>query len=92
MKAYWRMIVFVAIFTLTGGGKSHLWAQENAAQPSVLHIRHSVTTSQTGFPQYIYMYQPLDSGNSTGAAQALTGAISLRNDSPNFSEVLWLLA
>jgi len=92
MRAYWRMIVFVAIFILAGWGKSDLWAQENAGQPSVLHIQHTVTTSQTGFPQYIYMYHPLDGVNSTGAVQALAGTISLRNDSPNFSEVLWLLA
>jgi hypothetical protein len=59
---------------------------------SVLHIQHSVTTSKTGFPQFLYMYQLLDGANSQGEARALAGTISLANQSPDFSEVLWLLA
>jgi hypothetical protein len=69
-----------------------LWGQQAGGQPSVLHIQHSVTTSKTGFPQFLYMYHVLDGANSTAEAEALTGTISLQNYSSNFSEVLWLLA
>jgi hypothetical protein len=92
MNAYWRTLVQAAIFVLIGRGMCDLWAQENVRAPSVLHIRHSVTTSKTGFPQYLYMYHVLDGARSTAEARALSGNISLENHSPNFSEVLWLLA
>jgi hypothetical protein len=65
---------------------------EDAGQSSVLQIQQSVTTSQTGFPQFLYMYHVLDGAKSTAEAHALTGTISLENYSSNFSEVLWLLA
>lgn len=97
MNSYWRMIVCVAIFILFGQGKSDLRAQEPEnvearVTPSVLHIQQSRTTVQTGFPQFIAMYHVLDGAKSTAEAEALTGTLSLKNDSPNFSEVLWLLA
>jgi len=92
MSAYWRMVILAAVLIPVGWGKGDLWGQEDAARPSVLHIRHSVTTSQTGFPQFLYMYHVLDGAKSAATAQALTGRISLENYSPNFSEVLWLLA
>jgi hypothetical protein len=80
------------IFLLLGCGVGNLWAQDNAAaNPSVLHIQHSVTTSKTGFPQYLYMYSLLDGAKSSAVASALSGTISLENHSPNFSEVLWLI-
>jgi hypothetical protein len=84
------MVILTA--TLIVGGVCDLWAQESATKPSVLHIQHSVTTSKTGFPQFLYMYHVLDGAKSTAQAQALTGTISLKNYSSNFSEVLWLLA
>jgi len=92
MSAFRRVVYFATVLISVGWGKCDVLGQENSAQPSLLHIRHSVTTSKTGFPQYIYMYQVLDGEKSTAEAEALTGNISLKNDSPNFSEVLWLLA
>jgi hypothetical protein len=85
-----KVILAVTLF-LTGLGRCDLWGQD-AETPSVLHIQQSVTTSKTGFPQFLYMYQVLDGAKSTASAQALTGNISIENSSPNFSEVLWLLA
>jgi len=92
MSDYRRVFLVASVFISMGCGKCDLWGQESAAQPSVLHIQHSVTTSNPHFPQFLYMYHVLDGSNSTGEAQTLTGQISLTNDSPNFSEVLWLLA
>ena len=83
-------ILEVVLFSV-GLGECDLWGQENAGQPSVLHIQRSVTTSKTGFPQFLYMYHVLDGAKSTAEARALTGTISLQNYSSNFSEVLWLL-
>jgi hypothetical protein len=88
MNAFWKVVVCAAAFMLVSFS---LWGQETAEQPPVLHIQHSVTTSKTGFPQYLYMYHLLDGANSTAEAQALAGTISIKNATPNFSEVLWLL-
>jgi hypothetical protein len=85
-------ITLAAILFLAISGNCNLWAQENAETPSVLHIQHSVTTSKTGFPQFLYMYKVLDGAKSAASAEALTGNISLENYSSNFSEVLWLIA
>ena len=74
-----------------GFGVSHLSGQENTVTPSVLHIQDSVTTSQLFFPSYLHMYHVLGGAKSAAEAQALTGTISLKNHSPNFSEVLWVL-
>jgi len=92
MSSYRRVVILAAVLISIGWGKCDLLGQENAGQPSVLHIQHSVTTSKTGFPQFLYMYRVLDGANSTAEARALTGTISLQNYSSNFSEVLWLLA
>jgi hypothetical protein len=93
-------LTLALILALAALGNCNLWGQdnaqenapENAATSSVLHIQHSVTTSKTGFPQFLYMYQVLDGAQSAASAESLTGNISLENFSPNFSEVLWLLA
>src|ERR1700691_906782 len=85
-----RIVILTAITII--GGVYDLSAQESATNPSVLHIQHSVSTSKTGFPQFLYMYHLLDGANSGTQARALTGTISLKNYSSNFSEVLWLLA
>jgi hypothetical protein len=90
MSTDWRMTVCTMIFLL-GSGMCTLWAQENTADPSILHIQHTVTTSKTGFPQYLYMYRLLDGAKSSAEAFALSGTISIENYSPNFSEVLWLI-
>jgi hypothetical protein len=82
------------ILILVVGWMGDLRAQEPAGDDAgfVLHIQHSVTTSKSGFPQYLYMYHVLDGADSTAGARALSGNISLENHSANFSEVLWLLA
>jgi hypothetical protein len=92
MSASWKMIILAAVLIPLGWGKCDLWGQQNAAQPFVLHIQHSETVSRTPFPQFVYMYRQLDGAQSPAEAMALTGTISLKNFSPNFSEVLWLLA
>ncbi len=92
MSVYWKTVILAVVLISIGWGSCDLWAQESAGQPSILHIQHSVTTSKTGFPQFLYMYQVLDGAKSTAEARALKGTISLENYSSNFSEVLWLLA
>jgi hypothetical protein len=92
MSAYRRAAILATVLISMGSGNFHLWAQENDGQPSVLHIQRSVTTSQTGFPTFVYIYHLLDGAKSTAEARALAGTISLNNYSSNFSEVLWLLA
>lgn len=91
MKAYWRVVVCLAIFIGAGVAIPGLWAQEITPELSVLHIQQSQTTSQTGFPTYLAMYHVLDGAKSPAEALALTGTISLKNYDPRFSEVLWLL-
>src|SRR5580658_3051908 len=85
-------VVLASILFLTGLANCALWGQETIETASVLHIQQSVTTSKTGFPQFIFMYQVLDGAKSAASARGLTGNISLENYSANFSEVLWLLA
>ena len=91
MKAYWRVVLCVAIFIGAGVVIPGLRAQEIAPELSVLHMQQSKTTSQTGFPTYLAMYHVLDGAKSPAEAVALTGTISLKNYDPKFSEVLWLL-
>ena len=91
MTGNWRVAVFIAVLVMGGVGTCRSWAQQDTVIPSVLHIQHSVTTSQLNFPSYLFMYHGVGGAKSTAAAQALTGTISLENHSPNFSEVLWVL-
>jgi|SRR5579872_60715 len=88
MKAHWSA-VFCSFFIFVGLGTSNLPAQESI-QPSVLHIVQSQTTSQ--MPTYLAMYRVLDGAKSPAQALALNGTITLKNDDPTFSEVLWVLA
>jgi hypothetical protein len=90
MRNYSKLVILAATLLPLPFATCNLWAQENLT-PSVLHIQHSATTWQTGFPQFLYMYHLLDGANSPAAAEALSGTISIKNDSANFSEVLWLL-
>lgn len=98
MKTSWRITIATAIITLLTRGTCNAWAQDNDDHEDrdrghrVLHIQRADTTSQTGFPQYMYMYHVLDGADSNGEIQALNGTISLKNHSSEFSEVLWLLA
>src|SRR5258708_1208936 len=90
VSAFSRIALGAAILSTTSCVTSH--KQQNALQLSLPHIQQSVTTSKTGFPQSLYMYHALDGAKSAGEIQALAGIISLKNDSSNFSEVLWTLA
>jgi hypothetical protein len=93
MKAYWRA-VFYTIFMFASLGMSDLLAQENAPEPSVLHIQQTQTTSQgsqNGFPTFLAMYHVLDNAKSPADLLALQGTLSLKNYDATFSEVLWLL-
>ena len=93
MKAY-RGAICCAIFMLAGLRVSDLWAQDAASQSSVLHIQQTQTTSQgsqKGWPTFLAMYHVLDGAKSQAEVQSLTGAITLKNYDPTFSEVLWLL-
>jgi hypothetical protein len=100
MKAYWSR-VFAAVCLFAGLGVSNLRAQESAAEPavqvvapSVLHIAQSRTVSvgsQNGFPTFLAVYKVLNGVESPAEALALTGTLSLKNATPTFSEVLWVL-
>ncbi len=92
MGLYRKAVIVAAVLVSAVLGNCRLWAQKNDGQPSVLHIQRSVSTSQTGFPTFVYMYNVLDGAKSTAEVRALKGTISLQNYSSNFSEVLWLLA
>jgi hypothetical protein len=94
MKAYSKMIYY-AVFMFAGLGLSNLHAQEVANQQSVLHIAQSQTVSQgsqNGFPTFLAVYKVLNGVSSPAEALALTGTLSLKNSTPTFSEVLWVLA
>jgi hypothetical protein len=70
---------------------SDLKAQESIANPSVLHMQQSKTTSQPNFPTFLAMYQVAGGANSPVEALGLTGTLSLKNYDPTFSEVLFLI-
>ena len=95
MRAYQKVFVLAAVLISIAWGKCDLWAQQAAPAPSVLHIQQTKTIShgsQHGFPTFLAMYHVLDSANSPAEALSLTGTLSLKNDDPTFSEVLWVLA
>src|SRR5215469_4148568 len=90
-----RMLVRAAVFITVSVASCSLWGQGNSAAPSVLHIQRSVTSSQNslnGVPQFLFMYHAQNGATSPAQALSLKGGISLKNDSANFSEVLWLVA
>lgn len=89
MKAILQALILTTL--LLGIASRGLWAQANST-PDVLHIQYSVTTSTLNFPQYFHLFKVLNGEKSPLQASALTGTLTLTNDSPNFSEVLWLLA
>ena len=77
-----------------GQGTSRLCEAQNLVTPSVLHIQQSQTVSvgsQNGFPTFLAVYKVLDGVKSPAEALSLTGTISLKNFTPTFSEVLWVL-
>jgi hypothetical protein len=93
MKGHRLRIVIAAVSILITSSSCVLWGQ-SSGHPSVLHIMQSQTISQgsqNGFPTFLTMYHVLDGANSPAEALALTGTLSLNNDTPTFSEVLWAL-
>lgn len=100
MRVDWKPIVIALCVMILGGGALQALAQQADGDGGgngdrdhrELHIQHTVTTSQTNFPQSLFMYHVLDGADSNGAVRGLRGTISLRNHGPEFSEVLWVLA
>ena len=90
-RTFWQILAVAVMLIGVGAPAPLLYAQQLPSTASVLHIQRSVTTGLTGFPQFIYTYHLLDGAESNLGAETLTGTISLTNNSPNFSEVLWLL-
>jgi len=93
MKSCSRVVV-CAVFLIAGLKIFKVEAQENTVQPAVLHIARSQTVSQgsqNGFPTFLAVYKVLDGVNSPAEALALKGTLSLKNSTPTFSEVLWIL-
>src|SRR5579872_564916 len=93
MKTNWEIAVLGAIFMLTIAGQCDLWALAGASQPSVLHIQQTQTTlpPNGSVPTFLAMYHVLDGAKSSVNVLALKGTLSLKNDSQNFSQVLWVL-
>jgi hypothetical protein len=93
MKAY-QTAVFCAFSLSIGLGIPSLQAQETASKPSVLHIVQTQTTAPptTGeVPTFLATYHVLDGAKSPANLLALKGTLSMKNDSQNFSQVLWVL-
>ena len=89
-----RSAVCCAMFMFVVMGISNVCAQDGSSQPSVLHIQQTQTVSggsQHGFPTFLAMYRVLNGAKSPTNVLALKGTLSLTNDYPTFSEVLWLL-
>jgi hypothetical protein len=86
MSAYRKVVFLAAVFFSAAWAKCDLWGQEGAAQPSVLHIKLSTTTSEPGFPVFLGMYHVLDGASSPAEMRALTGTISMKNFDPTFSD------
>jgi hypothetical protein len=99
MKNYYRKVAALSlILLLIDAQVGNAWAQQDewhgygADDHRVLHIGRAVTTSQIGFPQYLFMYHVLGGADSNAEVRALNGTIALRNHGSEFSEVLWVLA
>ncbi|HEY7889849.1 MAG TPA: hypothetical protein VIC29_16635 [Steroidobacteraceae bacterium] len=100
MRVDWKPVFLALSFMVLGGGALKAPAQEadwggagdGDRDHRELHIQHTVTTSQTNFPQSLFMYHVLDGPDSNGEVHGLRGTISLRNHGAEFSEVLWELA
>ena len=94
MKKYWRVMIVAALALFVCLGTCTTWAQADASTPGVLHIVQTQTTSQPstqGWPTFLATYHVLDGAKSPAEAVSLTGTLSLKNYTPTFSEVLWLL-
>ena len=93
MKTNWRVAALGAVFMLANAGLCGLWAQDVASQPSVLHIQQTQTVAPPNgsVPTFLATYKVLDGAMSPANLLSLKGTLSLKNDSPNFSQVLWVL-
>jgi len=92
MKAH-LSAVFCASLIFVCLGMSDLQAQESADQPSVLHIVQTQTVSppKNSVPTFLATYHVLDGAKSPVNLLSLKGTLSIENQSPNFSQVLWVL-
>lgn len=93
MKSY-STVFFCVVFAFIGLGISNSKAQESVIAPSVLHIHQSQTTAPptTGeVPTFLTTYHVLNGAKSPTNLLALKGTLSMKNDSQNFSQVLWVL-
>jgi hypothetical protein len=87
-------VLSCAIFIFVRLGISDLQAQQSAVPPSVLHIVQTQTTAPptTGeVPTFLTTYHVLNGAKSPANLLALKGTLSMKNDSQNFSQVLWVL-
>lgn len=96
MKTDWVILaaIFLGFPSFQAQAQEADWSGGGAADRDhgVLHIQHTVTTSQSNFPQSLFMYQVLGGAGSHGEVRSLEGTISLTNHGAEFSEVLWMLA
>lgn len=88
MDTYWRLILFAPLLLFVGCGTSN----NMGPGPHVLHIQQAQNTSSlTPNPTFLYTYQVLNNAASPVNILSLKGTLSVNNDSPNFSQVLWVL-
>lgn len=92
MNTYRKMFILAAILMVVGGGRNKLWGQEKAPTSAVLHIQQTQTVVPINVvPTFLATYHVLDGAKSPANLLALKGTLSMRNDSQNFSQVLWVL-
>jgi hypothetical protein len=80
----WTAAALVTLCAVSSAGHAE-------SEYRTLHIERTVSTSQTGFPQSLFMYHLLQGAKSAAALSALHGTISIANHGAEFSEVLWVL-
>jgi hypothetical protein len=88
MRSRWSLLVLVATLV-----PLMAWGQDSAGKPSVLHIVQTQTTGvpRKNVPTFLATYRVLDGAKSPMNLLALKGTLSMKNDSQNFSQVLWVL-
>ncbi len=93
MSVCWKLVSCTVVM-FVGIGVSTLWAQDGASQPLVLHIKQTRTTvppTNNTVPTFLATYHVLDGAKSPTNLLALKGTLSLKNETPDFSQVLWVL-
>lgn len=93
MKLYSKVVVLCTVFIFAGTGLSNLQAQESNSRPSVLHIQQTQTAlpPNGSVPTFLATYHVLDGAKSPANLLALKGTLSMKNDTADFSQVLWVL-